>query len=319
MHEHQPELISAATPPPIETHHFVPTRSSPPSNERISNADQTFVPTQRSAQTPRWVYGALAAIALASGTAGYMLRQPEMRSSGSIQPHQPKSTGPAHASAPPLRQATTGEGSARVVAATYASPDAKAAAAAPAAIGSAPVALPTEAKPKLRDGEASREMGKPMAAPAAPLGATTPAASKVGEEVKGASAPGEADKAAPGAAAPSTSSEKIVLEDEPEATAKEGEATPPPPPGPFDKEAARIALEVAGARAQGCRKATDPSGTARIVVTFAPSGRVTSATVSGEPYAGSETGGCLASAFRGAIVPAYAGSPVTVSKTIVVH
>ena len=46
---------------------------------------------------------------------------------------------------------------------------------------------------------------------------------------------------------------------------------------------------------------------------------VTAATVASAPYAGTALGSCLATAFRGAIVPAYAGSPVTVSKTVVIR
>jgi hypothetical protein len=319
MHNHEPERISGSTPPPIVTNQIVPAPSPHPSVERVSNPDHTLAPTQRSVQAPRWVYGALAAIALASGAAGYLLRQPDVAASTSAQPHQPKSEDPTRSPVPPLRQATlTGEGSARVVAATYASPDAKAAAAAPTPAGSPAVATPPEAKPKASEGEAARGMEKPKEAPPVPPGATPPAESKDAKaaEEKEATVAGEHGATAPGPGA-ATSPEKVVLEEEPEAAAQE--AAPAPPAGPFDKEAARIALEVAAARAQGCRKPTDPSGTARIIVTFAPSGRVTSASVSSEPYAGTETGGCVASAFRGAIVPAYAGSPVTVSKTIVIH
>jgi hypothetical protein len=201
------------------------------------------------------------------------------------------------------------------VAATYAS-DAKTAAA-PPPVGSAAGVAPPEAERKLRDAGVARELEAPKEAPPSPQGAAPSAETKPGDDKNEASVATEPGAAAPVATPAAPGPEKIVLEEEP--AAKEGEAAPAPPPGPFDKEAARIALEVAGARAQGCRKETDPSGTARVIVTFAPSGRVTSAAVSGEPYAGTEIGGCLASAFRGAIVPAYAGSPVTVSKTIVIH
>jgi hypothetical protein len=90
-------------------------------------------------------------------------------------------------------------------------------------------------------------------------------------------------------------------------------------PGPFDKNAAVTALQVASAQASSCRKAGDPSGMARVVVTFAPSGRVTSATVSGAPFAGTQTGGCIASQFRSARVPAFEGALVTVTRSVVVQ
>jgi hypothetical protein len=50
-------------------------------------------------------------------------------------------------------------------------------------------------------------------------------------------------------------------------------------------------------------------------VTFAPSGRVTSANVSGGDFGGSPVGSCVASVFRRASVPAFSGDPVTVSKS----
>lgn len=87
----------------------------------------------------------------------------------------------------------------------------------------------------------------------------------------------------------------------------------------FDKNAAALALRAAEAEAGACRGAGDPSGTARVVVTFAPSGRVTTATVSGAPFAGTTTGGCIAARFRSAQVPAFTGSYVTVTKTVVVR
>ncbi len=89
--------------------------------------------------------------------------------------------------------------------------------------------------------------------------------------------------------------------------------------GDFDAAAARASLGAAAGAAAGCRKADDPSGTARVTITFAPSGRVTSAVVSGPPFAGTATGGCIASAMRSARVPPFSGSPVTVGKTVLVN
>jgi len=89
--------------------------------------------------------------------------------------------------------------------------------------------------------------------------------------------------------------------------------------GPFNSVAAGIALDQATAHAAGCRKEGDPSGVARVAVTYAPSGRATSATISGPPFSGTETGSCIASRFRGASVPPFAGEHVTVSKTVVIQ
>ena len=96
--------------------------------------------------------------------------------------------------------------------------------------------------------------------------------------------------------------------------------SPPAEPAPeFDSGATRNALASVAGQASACRKDGDPSGTANITVTFAPSGRVTSATVQGPPYAGTATGGCIASAMRRASVPAFSGEHITVSKTIVIE
>ncbi len=89
--------------------------------------------------------------------------------------------------------------------------------------------------------------------------------------------------------------------------------------GPFDTGAARSALNAAAGSASGCRQEGDPSGTATVVVTFATSGRVTSATVNGPPFAGTRTGGCIASRMRSARVPPFSGSPITVSKTVTIQ
>jgi hypothetical protein len=98
------------------------------------------------------------------------------------------------------------------------------------------------------------------------------------------------------------------------------EHTPPAEPaGPFDRAAAAAALTAASGQASACRKDGDPSGVASVIITFAPSGRVTSANVSGPPFAGTPTGGCIAAALRKAKIPAFDGDRVTVSKTIVIQ
>jgi len=89
--------------------------------------------------------------------------------------------------------------------------------------------------------------------------------------------------------------------------------------GPFNKSAAITALNSVAAAASACRKDGDPSGMAHVVITFAPSGRVTTAQVNGPPFAGTPTGGCIAARMRGARVPAFSGDFVTVSKTVIIH
>lgn len=88
---------------------------------------------------------------------------------------------------------------------------------------------------------------------------------------------------------------------------------------PFDRNAAASALASAAAQASACRKDGDPSGVANVTLTFAPSGRVTAAKLSGPPFAGTATGGCIASTLRRAKIPPFDGEMVTVAKTIVVQ
>jgi hypothetical protein len=87
----------------------------------------------------------------------------------------------------------------------------------------------------------------------------------------------------------------------------------------FDRAAAMSALSGASGAARGCKKDDGPTGTARVKVTFATSGSVTSASVDGPPFAGTAVGGCIAGAFRGAHVPPFDGSPVTVTKSISIN
>ncbi len=86
----------------------------------------------------------------------------------------------------------------------------------------------------------------------------------------------------------------------------------------FDAAAANLAIGRAAAQASNCRKEGDPSGIAVVTLTFSPSGRVTSANVSGPPFAGTATGGCIAATLRGAKVPPYVGDFLTVKKTVTI-
>jgi predicted Zn finger-like uncharacterized protein len=83
----------------------------------------------------------------------------------------------------------------------------------------------------------------------------------------------------------------------------------------FNKGAAIAALSSSAAASSSCKRPGGPTGTGRAVVTFAPSGRVTSVNITGGEFGGSSVGSCIASVFRRASVPAFSGSPVTVSKS----
>lgn len=85
---------------------------------------------------------------------------------------------------------------------------------------------------------------------------------------------------------------------------------------PFSRDAALSALSVAAASITQCRSKEGPFGTARVAVTFAPSGNATMAIVEGPPFAGTPVGSCIARTFREARVSPFSGAPVTVRKSV---
>jgi predicted Zn finger-like uncharacterized protein len=87
---------------------------------------------------------------------------------------------------------------------------------------------------------------------------------------------------------------------------------------PFNMGEAKAKLGATAASVDACKKPNGPTGTGRVVVMFAPSGAVQSATVSGPPYEGTPTGACVAARFRTVRVPAFGGSPFSVSKSFTI-
>lgn len=177
------------------------------------------------------------------------------------------------------------------------------------------VAIPD--KPK-DDPEAAAKPQATNAAGAAPNAAGDKPAVVAGDPGKQAAAgkPGEPEAAAkpaePEAPAGPSKTESLA-----EAMAAAGRAPPAPPPSnEFNKSAASSALNGAAGAAAGCKAPGDPSGVARVSVTFAPSGKATRAVVNGPPFGGTATGSCVAAAFRNLSVPSFSGDPVTVSKSV---
>jgi hypothetical protein len=84
----------------------------------------------------------------------------------------------------------------------------------------------------------------------------------------------------------------------------------------ISRPAAAVAISMAGRRAASCRQPGDARGSMPVSVTFAPSGRVTSSTVDGGPFAGTTTGSCIARALRSASVAPFEGAPVTVHSSV---
>jgi hypothetical protein len=93
-------------------------------------------------------------------------------------------------------------------------------------------------------------------------------------------------------------------------------AAPPAPSGELSQSAAMKQITGAAERAGGCRE--EGAGTLHVPVsvTFASSGRVTTARVNGGPLVGTPAGSCLAMALRGVTVPPFEGSPVTVNASV---
>jgi hypothetical protein len=82
----------------------------------------------------------------------------------------------------------------------------------------------------------------------------------------------------------------------------------------FDVAATESAIEAAFERARSCKTANDPKGVATVTLTYAPSGRITTALVSGV-FAGTSTGSCIAGVLRSARIPPFSGSLVTVKRS----
>ena len=160
-----------------------------------------------------------------------------------------------------------------------------------------------EKKPEEKKEEPKAEPKKEEPAPAASADEKKP------DEAKTEPAKADATKTSTGHATAPTTAKK------PEEPVAAGPSTAPP----FSKASAISALGGAAGSAGACKKAGGPTGVGKVQVTFAPSGRVTSATVMGPPFAGTAVGGCVAGAFRRAKVPAFSGNPVTVSKSFAIN
>jgi hypothetical protein len=167
----------------------------------------------------------------------------------------------------------------------------------------APAALPEPSEPQ-------------AAAPAPPSADRAPDA--VGD------APGASPPAGVAAATPALPVEPAKEKDKDKPSARKPSARAPAPRAvapvlskalvPFDKAAAKAALNGAAAQAASCGAGGAP-GKGKIQVTFAPSGKVSDAQLVEGPFAGTTAGKCALSQFRAAKVPAFGGAPVTVAKS----
>jgi hypothetical protein len=87
------------------------------------------------------------------------------------------------------------------------------------------------------------------------------------------------------------------------------------PSARFDAAATKAPLAQAATEAQACKQSGGPMGKVTVVVTFAPDGKVASATITDAPFAGTAAGTCISSAFKRASIAPFSGLPGTVSKT----
>jgi hypothetical protein len=173
---------------------------------------------------------------------------------------------------------------------------------------SAAASPPTVAPRQVETAEPSRPMAEARAAAERPV----PLASSEVLALE-AEPPADPNSVAPTeAAAFSNPSEAVVPTGvvAPKATATSA------PLAAFDSALAAMAINEAARRAASCRGPSDPEGQAMVMLKYAPSGRVTTATIESGPFAGTTVGGCIARAFRSARVPAFSGEPMTVRKTI---
>jgi predicted Zn finger-like uncharacterized protein len=148
---------------------------------------------------------------------------------------------------------------------------------------------PTEEAPSASAAASAASKEAPSAAPSAAVAAAAPT-----QHTAPAAAPvHEAPHAAPAAAAESDQ--------------------------PFNMGEARARLAAVAGAVQSCKKPNGPTGTGRVLVVFAPSGAAQSAAVSGDPFEGTPTGGCVANHFRAVRVPAFGGSPFSVTKSFTIN
>jgi hypothetical protein len=84
----------------------------------------------------------------------------------------------------------------------------------------------------------------------------------------------------------------------------------------IDQGALRAAFAEGEAKARACLGSTSPTGTARVSVTFAPTGEAVGAVVSGAPFANTLEGQCMVGKFRTLRVPAFTGADIIVRKSI---
>ena len=86
---------------------------------------------------------------------------------------------------------------------------------------------------------------------------------------------------------------------------------------PFDRAAAVRVLTGAASSARSCVNENGPTGTGRAMVTFSPTGSVTTVSIDA-PFAGTPVGNCVANRFRSIRLAPFSGGNVTVGKSFTI-
>ncbi len=150
-------------------------------------------------------------------------------------------------------------------------------------------------------------------APSAPAEPAVPSAAP-----SAVPAPVEGAPADPAVVAEAPADEKAESEDASKPSSGKGRKKPAARPSSsaakaaFNTGAAKAALSTAAAKAAGC---AGTSGKGKVQLTFATTGRVSSAQIIEGPFAGKPGGACALRHFKAARVPAFSGSPQTVAKS----
>jgi len=183
----------------------------------------------------------------------------------------------------------------------------------PAAVGAA---VPAPAPAPLAGVQSLAAPDKGVRAEAAPPAEPrAPAAEPASKEEAQAASAAPASLADAMAAAVGKTAPAAVPAAEP-ANAAEAPASEPA----FDTAAARSSMRSIAGSLGACKSSPDEEGgSGNVRVTFAPSGAVTQAAVEGGGFSGTPLGSCIANRFRGARVPPFAGSPVTVRQSFTVR
>jgi hypothetical protein len=159
------------------------------------------------------------------------------------------------------------------------------------------------------------------ARPAAPVRAETAAADPADEPRAPSDGPAPAEAPAPASLAEAMAAAvgKPAPAALPGADATNTAEAPASEPA-FDTAAARSSMRAIAGSLGACKSSPEEEGgSGSVRITFGPSGAAMQAVVEGGGLTGTPLGSCIASRFRGARVPPFAGSPVTVRQSFTVR